>query len=525
MTLWVSGGNDYARMPTVFVCYRREDSADVTGRIYDRLVAEFGAPQVMKDVDSIPLGVDFREHLDLMVAGCDVFVAVVGRDWDTSRLNDQKDYVRIEIESALAREIPVVPLFVRGGSMPAEQDLPESIRGFVYRNGVDVRADPDFHRDMDRVIEGLAGPERRTSPVPEPARSGGPAHEVDRSTQIPPAEPEPAPPSQGTPSPWSWVRGHLQVVVPVALAALALGVWALIPERSTSDPGVGTDGPGITAAPPAAEPAVEDAVTSPAAEPAALVAGDTFRDCPECPEMVVIPAGNFLIGSPDSEPGREADEGPQTRVTLADPLAMGRYEITVAEFAAFIAEGGVEPESDCLTFSAEDVNWRTPGFPQSGDHPVVCVNWNDARQYVAWLSNKTGRAYRLATEAEWEYAARADTTGERYGELDVIAWYASNSGETTYPVGQKEPNPFGLSDMLGNALEWTQSVYRPYPYATTDGREDVEVSDLRVVRGGSFDLSEYNVRAAVRLRNTPDDRHGSIGFRVVVSPFSSDSDR
>ena len=278
--------------------------------------------------------------------------------------------------------------------MPEGGQLPDSIRAFAYRNGVNVRADPDFHRDMDRVIEGLAGPERPASPVPEPERSGGPAHEVDRSIQIPPAEPEPAAPSQGAQSPWSWVRGHLQLVVPVALAALALGAWALIPERSPA-------------------------------------AGDTFHDCPVCPEMVVIPSGSFLMGSPDSEPRRGENEGPQTTVTLAEPLAMGRYEITVAEFAAFIAESGVEPESGCITFPREEqANWRAPGFPQSGAHPVVCVSWNDAQQYVAWLSNKTGRSYRLPTEAEWEYAARAGTTGERLGELDFIATHASNSGDT-----------------------------------------------------------------------------------------------
>lgn len=146
-------------MLKIFVCHRREDTADVAGRIYDRLVLNYG---VLKGLDSIPLGVDFRDYLGRMVGECDVFLAVIGPHWldaggHTSRLHNPRDFVRIEIESALVRGIPVVPLFVGGASMPAEEDLPESIRPFVYRNGVPVRPDPDFHHDMDRIIARLDG--------------------------------------------------------------------------------------------------------------------------------------------------------------------------------------------------------------------------------------------------------------------------------------------------------------------------------------------------------------------------------
>ena len=149
-------------MPKIFVCHRRADAADVAGRIYDRLVRKYGGQQILKDLDSIPLGVDFREYLGRMVGECDVFLVVIGPRWldaegDTLRLADPRDFVRIEIESALGRNIPVVPLFIGGASMPSEEDVPESIRSFVYRNGVSVRPDPDFHRDMDRVIAGLDG--------------------------------------------------------------------------------------------------------------------------------------------------------------------------------------------------------------------------------------------------------------------------------------------------------------------------------------------------------------------------------
>ena len=149
-------------MSKILISYRRQDSADAVGRIYDRLVAEFGREAVFKDVDSIPLGVDFRTYLDEQVGKCTVLLAVIGRDWiirkrskGKSMLNDSKDFVRIEIEAALKREIPIIPLLVRGAPMPTDDLLPASITALAYRNGIPVRSDPDFHRDMDRLIESL----------------------------------------------------------------------------------------------------------------------------------------------------------------------------------------------------------------------------------------------------------------------------------------------------------------------------------------------------------------------------------
>jgi len=148
-------------MSKILISYRREDSADVTGRIYDRLIQVF--PQsVFRDVDSIPLGVDFRAYLDEQVAKCDVFLAVIGRDWlrgksrkGKSRLEDPGDFVRIEIESALKRQIPLIPVLVQGAKIPAAECLPASIQDLSYRHAINVRVDPDFHRDMDRLIEFL----------------------------------------------------------------------------------------------------------------------------------------------------------------------------------------------------------------------------------------------------------------------------------------------------------------------------------------------------------------------------------
>ncbi len=146
----------------LFISYRREDSPDVCGRIYDRLIQQFGKEAVFKDVDSIPLGVDFRTYLEDVISKCAVMLAVIGDGWfDTkgpegkSRLFDSRDYVRIEIESALKRNIPVVPLLVRNAQLPEESELPDSIKPLVFRNGLQIRPDPDFHHDMDRLIEGI----------------------------------------------------------------------------------------------------------------------------------------------------------------------------------------------------------------------------------------------------------------------------------------------------------------------------------------------------------------------------------
>ncbi len=146
----------------IFVSYRRSDSADIAGRIYDRLTGTFGRGPIFKDVDSIPLGLDFKEYLDAKVSECSVLLAIIGDRWlDASdetgnlRLTDPTDFVRIEIESALARGIPVIPLLVRGARMPAEDKLPASLSKLIYRNGIPIRPDPDFHRDMDRLIAAL----------------------------------------------------------------------------------------------------------------------------------------------------------------------------------------------------------------------------------------------------------------------------------------------------------------------------------------------------------------------------------
>ena len=147
----------------IFVSYRRDDSADVAGRIYDRLIDKFGKIRVFKDVDSIPLGVDFRDYIDTSISQSAVLLVVIGKAWlgesrdgSSRRIDDPKDFSRLEVAAALKRNIPIIPLLVSGGNVPAEQELPYDIKDLSYRNGVPIRPDPDFNNDIDRLISGIA---------------------------------------------------------------------------------------------------------------------------------------------------------------------------------------------------------------------------------------------------------------------------------------------------------------------------------------------------------------------------------
>lgn len=163
------------RNQRVFLSYRRDDSGDVTGRLYDRLIERFGSAQVFKDVDSIPPGVDFRTYLNEQIGTCDVMLAVIGAGWlapDASgrrRIDDPADFVRMEIEAALERDVPIVPVLVGGAGVPQADQLPETLAALAYRQAQVVRADPDFHRDVDRLLQGLD----RLGEVAQRGRSGG----------------------------------------------------------------------------------------------------------------------------------------------------------------------------------------------------------------------------------------------------------------------------------------------------------------------------------------------------------------
>ena len=250
-----------------------------------------------------------------------------------------------------------------------------------------------------------------------------------------------------------------------------------------------------------------------------------FRDCDECPQMVVLPAGSFEMGSPESEEGRDDDEGPAHRVEIGEALAVGAYEVTREEYGVFVSETGHAGGPGCYVWTSgkweerEDVGWRNPGYSQTGRDPVVCVNWYDAQAYVEWLRGKTGEEYRLLSEAEWEYAARAGTRTQ-YSFGDEITPSDANYGENmgkTQPVGSYRANGYGLYDMHGNVWEWVQDCWHDnYGGAPTDGKvwEGGNCS-RRVLRGGSWFSYPGYLRAANRIRIVTGFRSYIYGFRVA----------
>jgi len=233
--------------------------------------------------------------------------------------------------------------------------------------------------------------------------------------------------------------------------------------------------------------------------------GKEFRDCPECPKMIVLPAGEFMMGSPESEKGRRDNEGPLHRVTIRRPFAIGKFEVTFAEWDACVTGGG------CNAYMPRDEAWGRD------DRPVINVNYADANAYTAWLSRKTGQAYRLPSEAEWEYAVRAGTA-TRYPIGDTISPSEVNfKGKRTMPVGSYAPNGFGLYDMLGNVWEWTGDCWnQSYANAPVNGESWAEGDcGLKVLRGGSWINYPWNTRSASRLWLENEVRKLSFGMRVV----------
>jgi formylglycine-generating enzyme required for sulfatase activity len=288
-----------------------------------------------------------------------------------------------------------------------------------------------------------------------------------------------------------------------------------------------------------------------AAEECALKPKTAFKECDTCPEMVVIPVGSFTMGSPESEADRLDDEGPQHTVTIGHAFAVGKFTATLDQFADFVTETGYEAGSKCATFEdglydlRAGHSFRNPGFPQTGSHPAVCLSWDDAKAYVDWLSRKTGKAYRLLTEAEWKYVARARTTpgsypryffgdnedntcrygngpdrtmrSKRAGPKDQAIANCNDGYAYTAPVGSFLPNAFGLFDMHGNAEQWVEDCWHQnYQGAPTDASAwDEGECNRRVARGGSWFGYPGALRSAYRFQSTASYRGNGRGFRVA----------
>ena len=286
--------------------------------------------------------------------------------------------------------------------------------------------------------------------------------------------------------------------------------------------------------------------------------GETFRDCADCPEMVVVPGGAFEMGAPESDPAGTDRERPLRRVTIRS-FAVGKYPITRGQWAAFAAATNRPTASGC-SWTARSRgkpdpagSWRDLGFPQDDNHPVVCVTWYDALDYIAWLSERTKQRYRLLSEAEYEYAARAGSTtpypwgttvthdNANYGADTCCSGLAAgrDQWEQTSPVGSFAANAFGLHDMHGNVMHWMQDCFQPsYTGLPTDGSANENAAplqltgpmarlngqsacDFRMLRGRDWGNPPALIRSSSRNfgpgsgGTLKDYRSGGLGFRVA----------
>lgn len=278
---------------------------------------------------------------------------------------------------------------------------------------------------------------------------------------------------------------------------------------------------------------------------------EVFRDCADCPEMVAIPAGDYLMGSPSNEPGRTDDEddtpgpgGSPVVITIPDAFGMTRGEITRGEYAAFAADTKRADDGGCFARRGARtldpvMSWREPGFAQDDRHPVVCVSYDDALAYAEWLSKRAGAKYRVPSEAEYEFAARAGmNSGGRYfwgDDATSLCSYANGADAAarehnpdwvvapchdgfawTAPVGSFRPNAFGLHDMLGNVWEWTSDCASDsLSQAARGGPAGCASNADRILRGGSWSDPPERLRLAARIAGPPAARDQIVGFRLV----------
>jgi formylglycine-generating enzyme required for sulfatase activity len=407
-------------MKKVFISYRRHDSRYQARMIYDAFQRALPREQLFMDIDSIPPGADFVEILERWVGECEIMLALIGSGWIDAadpktarrRLDNQYDFVRIEIREALKRGIPVVPVLLDDAPMPDADDLPDDLKNLVRRQAEFVQF-RTFDTDVARLI-------RRLAAASKVMQADARLHDAEAKRQAEERE----------------FRAAGRIPVLVGDRDQNQTKW-ILPS-----------------------------------------AGEVFCDLDGGPEMVVAPAGSFMMGSAETEPGRFPNESPLHKVTIAQPFAVGRHAVTRGQFAAFVSATGHKAEGAYWWTGSEwkddpKASWRDPGFQQNDSHPVTCVNWNDAKAYVSWLAAATGKPYRLDSEAEWEYAARAGTTTPFWWGQSITPEQANYDGnyvyegggskgkdrQSTVPVGDFAANPWGLYNVHGNVCEWCEDVW------------------------------------------------------------------
>ncbi|MEM9087723.1 MAG: SUMF1/EgtB/PvdO family nonheme iron enzyme [Cyanobacteria bacterium P01_F01_bin.53] len=533
-------------MSRIFISYRRNDSIAEVGRIYDHLSNHFGQNSIFMDTDDIDAGDDFREQVTTAVGQCQILLVVIGKNWlqakdavGNRRLDNPADWVRLEIETALTRNIRVIPVLLTGAEMPAVQNLPTALQPLAYRNAAQVRHNPDFRRDIQRVVgviekhfDTLSSQPESPPPAPKPSVPARLGNRIRR-------------------------RRVMQILgfTGGGLGTLWLGNGVLQPKTKISEPNISEPDeisePNISEPDEVSEPSVSTSNTTQTAAELRLVQFDTVtvdgkgetinQDEHQAHvfqekigeidlDLVLIPGGTFRMGSPELEVGRFEREGPQHEVRIEQPFLIGQYEVTQAQWRAVAALDTVNIELK-----------PSPATFKGDNRPVESVNWNEAVEFCQRLKKETGRDYHLPSEAEWEYACRANTTTPFHvGETittDLANYRGTDDKSTglsgsygngpkgqyreetkTMDVGSFPANAFGLYDMHGNVWEWCEDPWHPdYKDAPTDGSArltDDEVAS-RVFRGGAWKNNPVSCRSAHREYGHPiEGRDRNVGFRV-----------
>lgn len=447
----------------IFLSYRRDDSAGHAGRLFDRLSEHFGRERLFMDVDHIEPGEDFVQVIEAAVGSSAVLLVVIGRRWLTSgdvtarRIDNPNDFVRLEVASALASNIRVIPVLVQDATMPGPQDLPDDLLSLTRRNAIEL-SDLRWNRDVDQLISGL---ERFFAKQQEAQRIAEQGTEKERQREVETQRQK--------------EEEHRRHQAEQAA-------------RETEEKRQREEAEEV------ARRKREAQEIEPSRAVESVAANMTNRIGIE---LVWIPPGSFMMGS---EKGN-TNEKPAHQVTISEGFYLGKYEVTQEQW--------------------QGVMGNNPSHFKGKNLPVEEATWDDAIAFIARLNAQNGGyTYRLPSEAEWEYAARAGTTGEYAGDLDAMAWYWKSFGGRSHPVGCKQPNAFGLFDMYGNVWEWCQDWYHnSYMGAPTDGSAWLSGGEqkYRVMRGGSWKHDASYCRSAYRLRNSWISRHFlNVGLRVVA---------
>jgi formylglycine-generating enzyme required for sulfatase activity len=509
--------------PRIFLAHAKEDKPQIR-QLYADLKARDYAPW-LDEIDLVP-GQIWPDEIERAIREAGLFLACL-----SSRSAAKQGFVQSEFQTALTAygerppgSIWLIPVKLDDCEIP-DLEIPGRGKSLRHIHWVDLDKENGFEKLVVAIKRALGGGASSREPgvidVSDLSDAEGDTSELGRERGLEKPDQRPPPPgilkrlqSRTARFATSLIEKPSRRLASMLVMVVVLGGTLVVllgpPSPDPPHPRPADDSSFFEARP--VEIVPETALTEPVRPqpspgPATLRGpGDEFRDCDDdsCPLMVVVPAGSFLMGSPEGE-GLHG-EGPQREVTIAEPFAIGKYEVTFEEWDACVADGG------CGGHKPND-RWGR------GRQPVINVSWNHADAYVSWLSERTGEEYRLPSEAEWEYAARAGTT-TRYSWGDEItpdhANYGGNVGRTT-EVGSYAANPWGLHHMHGNVWEWVEDcLNETYEGAPEDGSAWTTGNcSSRVVRGGSWDLGPGGLRSARRFGVVPGNRNYNLGFRVA----------